>query len=269
LRVWLKTLIQPAKRATRGCDWARLMWIRCDRCGTERSFSWGHNKARTRDVHYCGPRCVALATSAASWTEAGRVAASVRTSARNRMRWSLPLERALQSVRVRETHKDPELKARRYAAIKMAKSTPEYRSKQSRISSAFASTVCDTKKRNGQFRTSAPELDFVRHLRLLLGDDVVAHQPPNVGTFDLDVLIHLSRDVYVQFDGIYYHGLDRPYVELSATQRRKYDRDRRADAWCRQNSIVLLRVTDAEWLALKTADEKLSFIRRLLRRYTK
>lgn len=63
-----------------------------------------------------------------------------------------------------------------------------------------------------------------------------------------------SIDTYVQFDGVYWHGLDRPIeVIRSSTKVRdraivaKWETDRQQDVWFSEQSRRLIRVTDLEF----------------------
>lgn len=62
---------------------------------------------------------------------------------------------------------------------------------------------------------------------------------------NVDMLI-VDKNVYVEVDGSYWHGLDRPYHELSNEIRAKYDHDRLLDDHCKESGIRLIRVTDRE-----------------------
>ncbi len=60
-------------------------------------------------------------------------------------------------------------------------------------------------------------------------------------------------DFYIQVDGVYWHGLDRPFEEVMARSgkhgdiiRGKWLRDRLLDEQCRNKSIRLVRITDQE-----------------------
>ena len=55
-----------------------------------------------------------------------------------------------------------------------------------------------------------------------------------------------SNNTWIEVDGAYWHGLDRPYEQLGAEQRGKFDHDRLLDEHCRQANIRLVRVTDRE-----------------------
>lgn len=63
-----------------------------------------------------------------------------------------------------------------------------------------------------------------------------------------------SIDTYVQFDGVYWHGLDRP-IDIIAEGRtardvqiyKKWLSDREQDAWFLAQGMRLARFTDAEY----------------------
>ena len=63
-----------------------------------------------------------------------------------------------------------------------------------------------------------------------------------------------STDTYFQYDGVYYHGLDRPYDQLSPVIKRKYDRDRATETMFARLGLRLLRITDVEWTSLVTEE---------------
>jgi hypothetical protein len=68
-----------------------------------------------------------------------------------------------------------------------------------------------------------------------------------------------SIDTYVQLDGIYWHGLDRP-IEVIAEHRTKRDAqihkkwltDREQNRWFSEREMNLVRVTDAQFNLLIT-----------------
>jgi hypothetical protein len=98
----------------------------------------------------------------------------------------------------------------------------------------------------GTESTSAPERAFVEQLRVWFGA-VESHR--YVDGFWTDAYIPCIN-TYVQFDGEYYHGLDRPFDQLNESQRAKFDRDRRADAHFLERGLKLIRVTDREYREL-------------------
>jgi hypothetical protein len=103
-----------------------------------------------------------------------------------------------------------------------------------------------TRKQRGTLKTSAPERAFVEQLRVWFGA-VESHR--YVDGFWTDAYIPCIN-TYVQFDGEYYHGLDRPFDQLNESQRAKFDRDRRADAHFLERGLKLIRVTDREYREL-------------------
>ena len=109
-----------------------------------------------------------------------------------------------------------------------------------------------TRKRNGTCKVSRPERRFLNILWALYGD--VQESIYEEG-FWIDAFIPYLK-VYVQFDGVYYQGLDRPYENLNATQRRKYDIDRQADAHFRAAGKILLRLTDVAFASMTENDVK-------------
>ena len=63
-----------------------------------------------------------------------------------------------------------------------------------------------------------------------------------------------SIDAYVQFDGEYWHGLDRPIEVISEFKYVRdvsilgaWERDKRQDIWFAENGLKLVRVTDREF----------------------
>lgn len=138
-----------------------------------------------------------------------------------------------------------------------------------RIKSAMAASVVralprtfDTMRKRGHFRESAAERDCARVLSLMFGARCVQRHV-RVHHFSIDV--HVAQtDCYVQFDGVYYHGLDRPYEELAPITRRKFDRDRLADAWFASAGLRLVRITDREWSLLADDASKRAFLAKRL-----
>ena len=107
----------------------------------------------------------------------------------------------------------------------------------------------ETKKLNGTYASSKAENRF--HERLMKLFEHVERQVPiqhESGTWLIDFKI---GNTYVQFDGEYWHGLDR-FVGVIASSSglrncaimRAYERDRVQDAWFVFNGMRLVRITD-------------------------
>jgi hypothetical protein len=104
--------------------------------------------------------------------------------------------------------------------------------------------IWETKKKNGMLKQSKVELAFYEELKLMFGEARVKH---HVHIFNHEVDFFIVPDFYIELDGIYWHGLDKPYEDLSPLIKRKFDRDRILDENCRQNNIKLIRISDLEF----------------------
>ncbi len=109
-----------------------------------------------------------------------------------------------------------------------------------------------TKKLNGTYASSGDEERFGARLRALYGDLLEHHVciQTEHGTWIIDFRV---GNVYVQFDGVYWHGLDRQLEILRRSSGDRdiaiceaYDRDRLQDEWFKVNNLKLVRVTDKE-----------------------
>lgn len=103
----------------------------------------------------------------------------------------------------------------------------------------------ETLRRKGKLWSSAPENAFFDFLCEKFGENDVIHHV-QIKTFRIDFYIK-SLDLYVEFDGVYWHGLDRPYDELTGTPKDKFDRDRRCDEYFATTGLKLCRITDKEF----------------------
>ena len=105
----------------------------------------------------------------------------------------------------------------------------------------------ETWVKNGTIKESFAERVFVARLKSLF--DVKTHLTVNGWSIDAHIK---DFNVYVQVDGVYWHGLDRPideikewaeFSEVDEMILRKYVRDREQDKFLNAN---LIRVTDIE-----------------------
>lgn len=101
-----------------------------------------------------------------------------------------------------------------------------------------------TLRKLGKLGTSKPENTLYQLLVERFGEDDVVHHI-YVRRFCIDFYIK-SRNTYVEFDGTYWHGLDKPYSELTGSIKRKFDRDRRCDSYFIENGLRLIHITDKE-----------------------
>lgn len=116
-----------------------------------------------------------------------------------------------------------------------------------------------TKKSNGTYASSSVEKRFHQRLINVFGK-CVEHQLP-VKHDDKTWLIDFRiNNVYIQFDGVYWHGLDRSITMIRESMKprdkaiaKKYDIDREQDEWFKIHGMTLIRITDTQ--AKKMSDE--------------
>lgn len=108
--------------------------------------------------------------------------------------------------------------------------------------------------------SSKKEKQFLEFLQSVFIDVQTRVRFPNAPNNRWIIDFYISDiNVYVQFDGVYWHGLDRSFEDLQTSQSsrdkkilEKYMTDRRQDEWTQQNKIKLCRVTDIEFESLST-----------------
>lgn len=110
-----------------------------------------------------------------------------------------------------------------------------------------------TMKRNGSYRKSKPEDELYEKLCAEHDTENVQRQVPVTGTRWLIDFYVKSIDTYIQFDGVYWHGLDRPIEEIAKhrTKRdvqihKKWLTDREQDEHFKSRGLRLIRITDAK-----------------------
>jgi len=67
--------------------------------------------------------------------------------------------------------------------------------------------------------------------------------------------IHIEQfDIYVQFDGVYWHGLDRPIEKIKASKKprdigiyQKWMNDQEQNEWFKEHNVKLFRITDVQF----------------------
>ena len=110
----------------------------------------------------------------------------------------------------------------------------------------------ETMKRNGSYKTSKTEDEFYVWLCQKFGNDNIDRQKV-INGWPIDFYIK-NFDLYIQFDGEYWHGLDRTLSEISQfktsrdqTILQKYELDRQQEKWFSQQDLRLIRITDKQF----------------------
>jgi len=123
---------------------------------------------------------------------------------------------------------------------------------------------CETKSKNKTgTQQSKIEILVGQHLSNIFGEQNVLSQVAVNDRWTFDFYL-LNEDVYIQVDGTYWHGLNRPLDEIKKLKSSKdtriletFNKDRAQDEWADKNGICLVRITDEEiYTWLKKSDLK-------------
>lgn len=107
-----------------------------------------------------------------------------------------------------------------------------------------------TMKANGTYGKSKSEDEFFELLCKRFGEDNVERQV-NINGWSIDFKVN---DTYIQFDGVYWHGLDRDIEVIKEFKNprdkviyKTFLRDQEQNNWFAQQKIKLVRITDHEF----------------------
>lgn len=134
----------------------------------------------------------------------------------------------------------------------------------------------ETKKKNGTYKKSKTEDKFYN---FLVSQFLINNVSRQILMFDkiIDFLVVIeNKEIFIEFDGIYFHGLDRPIqiIEESLKIRDKYIakrywEDRWLDQMMNENNKVLVRVTDKEFKLAQRKNNYVSILDRINDAYSK
>lgn len=109
-----------------------------------------------------------------------------------------------------------------------------------------------TAKNNLKLKTSNSEIKFGEFLTERFPQSQIEHHVI-VKRYVVD--FRIDQKLYVHFDGVYWHGLDRPLEVIMQFKNPRdeaiytaYLKDRRQDVWFVENSLKFLRITDKEFI---------------------
>lgn len=231
----------------------RICLLACDFCGKEFKRHLSH--AKRRSIHFCTVNCARKSTivkenrtktvriryGVDNVQQSERVQAKVRATNVERRGVEFPM----QSPEVRERSRETCLV--RYGVDHPIKCV-EIKSKID-YQAAWRKQH-ETKKRNGTYKVSNVENRFFEVLQRKFG--VVERQVLVEGRI-IDFYVP-SKDVFVQLDGVYWHGLDRPIEQITnSTSRRdvaifkKWKNDRVQDEVFSKLGLRLIRLTDKDF----------------------
>ncbi len=238
-------------KSTSICCRGRLVCrLRCDNCNKEFINRVPLKVVLSRTVHYCSRICkdtsdinrmrVKKANIKTYAEHRDEILAKIRSTIRanHGVDYALQLDRTIQASHT------PQVETIRRASIKRVNA-----------SGLPARKRHETMKQNGTYGRSAPEDVCYLLLCEKFGNDHVKRQV-ELKNWSIDFYIS-SIDTYVQFDGAYWHGLDKSIelIEQSAAIGHRRDAsilftfrtDRTQNEWATANNIRLVRITDKEF----------------------
>lgn len=119
--------------------------------------------------------------------------------------------------------------------------------------------MLESQIKNGTFVTSKTELQFFELLKFAFGEENVIHGK-RVNKWPIDFYV-TNTNVHYQFDGDYWHGLDRDRTTLeSSTNRRdkailgKMKNDLEQNEWFSLNGFRLVRVSESSYHSFLRGD---------------
>lgn len=129
----------------------------------------------------------------------------------------------------------------------------------------------ETMKRNNSYVQHKTEKITYQKLCTYLGEQDLEPQILMNDRWPIDFYIK-SLDVYVQIDGVYWHGLNRPIEEIQKFEKprdvgifKKMQTDKAQNIWFAEQGLKLVRITDVWIRSVKFSPELiLSFIREKL-----
>lgn len=137
-------------------------------------------------------------------------------------------------------------------------------------SAAYKKSIETKKKNNTGTWSSKVEIILKDELFSIFGKSSVLEQVKLNNRWTIDFYI-ITINSYVQLDGVYWHGLDRPIDlirEFKSSKDKRilqtFYKDREQDQWAKTNGVMLYRITDEEiekWL--KANEIQKQILRRL------
>lgn len=202
-----------------------------------------------------------------------------KKSAALKAAWGTPEKRAEKSAYFTERWQDEAFRAKVAEAHAVAMATPSHKANKSAAVKAWmadpvtkanwaASQAAamarpatlakrwQTMKDRGVFGTSAPE---ERLYVALAAFDANTERQAKVGRWFMDFYVP-RIGAYIQLDGEYWHGIDRPIIEIAEAAAtspqalgiwKAFCKDIRQNEWCAANGLRLIRITDKEFIALE------------------
>ena len=114
-------------------------------------------------------------------------------------------------------------------------------------------------KKNNTFGKSKPEDECYKYLCTIYGNNNV-ERFVRVNKWSIDFCISniFNQNIYIQLDGIYWHGLSRSLIKIKEAAEngsaqaigiyKSYFKDIKQNKWFKENCLKLVRITDKEFM---------------------
>jgi very-short-patch-repair endonuclease len=245
-------VVQIERMSPRAAKTKRVIVYKCDQCGRVRESAYS-TKLLNQRYMFCSYKCTGRAKRVDGvmyeyWLGQQDTHAKAQ-KARETVRLTHGVDHVFQVPAVKERSKQTWLK--NYGVDHpMKASVIKAKIDWRRIAQIRHLTM----KRNNTFKTSRVEDCCYRVLCDVFGIGCVSRQSV-VNGWSIDFYV-MSLGAYVQLDGVYWHGLDRP-IEVIAKHRddrdvvieQTYRRDQEQNIWFSEMGLQLVRVTDREFKA--------------------
>lgn len=214
----------------------RIAICLCDVCKSEFQISDHVSEKSQRKHHFCSMRCRCVAQKQDGVLYKSH--AFIRSDV---------LEKSLKASHTPEAEKKRSESLRNYHANKPS----DWQNPGNSVEACAKRH--QTMKRNGTYQKSLPEDALYVYLCEKHGYQNVERNAWVNDRWPIDFYIK-DIDTYVQLDGVYWHGLNRP-IEIIAAYKNKRDivihrkwmTDREQDRWFVEQGMKLVRLTDLEF----------------------
>ena len=222
----------------------RHIVLQCDTC--QKEFETFRRQYLKKTSHWCSVKCT---------NEAMKSGGIINTKIKDEWLKVYGVSHPMLNPGVQEKHKKTCLDHYGVSSPLVMSHVRARLNDQDVIDKKFTSYV-----RNGSYNKSKPE-DLCYELLVQTHGAENVERQIHVNGWSIDFYV-IDVDTYVQFDGAYWHGLDRPVEEISQykTKRdviihKKWLRDRAQDVWFAERGMRLIRITDKDiYRAINNAD---------------
>lgn len=248
-----------------------ILEVRCDNCETIFNYKGKSSRGKNSALHFCDKKCsnesfsngkLRAATVKTQINKYGSIYVSTNDFSKKQKLTFLEKYGVESIMNLPEVRKKIENTFQKKYGSKSYAGTDDHKSKCD--FKAIAQKAWQTKIKNGSCSKSAPEDRMHEILFNFYGIDNIKRQVPMIRQW-VDFYVE-SANFYLQIDGVYWHGLNRPIKQIKLGKTRQDQdiykqilRDKKLNYHMKKNNLKLIRVTDEEMRA-KTNDEIINLV---------